>query len=160
MGACLQPRSAWYMTDQFSLEIIMHKRLKTYPCLTQDPSQATAFYIPFYHGLDLTRHIYNSNFTARDHLLNRFMDWLRRQEPFQRYQGHRHVLVLGRIVWDFIRCKRGSPGCVGPHWGSPLLLFPETYNMTKLFIERSPWPDPFRVSLPSPLALTLSSSKL
>ncbi|KAG0607376.1 hypothetical protein M758_8G023300 [Ceratodon purpureus] len=125
----LQPPSAWYKTDQFSLEVIFHHRLLTYPCYTEDPDQASMFYAPFYHALDLTRYLFNGDLAVRDHLTERFVAWLRNQRAWQLTQGKRHVLVLGRIIWDFFRTPPST-------WGSSLLALPEMKNVTKLLIER------------------------
>eukprot|EP00897_Mesotaenium_endlicherianum_P005105 jgi/Mesen1/4622/ME000237S03660 len=45
--------SGWYDTWQFSLEVYFYERMKRYPCRTDNPEEATAFYIPFFAGLDL-----------------------------------------------------------------------------------------------------------
>ncbi|KAG0557708.1 hypothetical protein KC19_11G151200 [Ceratodon purpureus] len=135
MTSLLQPPSAWYRTEQFTLEVAIHERLKTHSCLTTNPDEASLFYIPFYHSLDLIRTLYlNDNLSARDLLGQRFVKWISTQAPWQRHQGHRHVLVLGRIYWDYIR-GIGTDST----WGSNLLTLPELGNVTKLFIERSPW---------------------
>ncbi|KAG0630056.1 hypothetical protein M758_1G151300 [Ceratodon purpureus] len=126
----LQPSSAWYKTDQFSLEVIFHRRLLTHTCRTEDPAQASMFYLPFYHTLDVSRNLFNPDLTVRDHLTNRFVSWLRQQEPWQLHHGHRHVLTLGRIIWDFYRHPEYEP------WGSSLLRQPELGNVTTLLIER------------------------
>jgi hypothetical protein len=135
MTSVLQPASAWYRTDQFSLEVAIYERLKIHPCLTTNPDEASVFYIPFYHTLDLIRTLYlKENISERDRLGQKFVDWLTPQAPWQRHHGHRHVLVLGRIYWDFIRGNG-----VDNSWGSNLLTHPELNNVTKLLIERSPW---------------------
>lgn len=137
MASVLQPPSAWFHTDQFSLEVLIHRRLKlSYPCLTQNATQASLFYIPFYHGLDVARYIDNPDFTVRDHLSTKLLTWLRDQESWRVHKGNRHVLVLGRLVWDF---WRRSSGLGASTWGSAILTYPELVNVTKLFIERSPW---------------------
>ena len=131
----LQPPSAWYRTNQFTLEVTIHERLKTHPCLATNPNEAALFYIPFYHALDLARNLYaQDDLPARDRLGRKFVTWLTTQAPWQRHHGHRHVLVLGRIYWDFIRGNGADAS-----WGSNLLTHPELGPITKLLIERSPW---------------------
>ncbi|XP_024361367.1 probable xyloglucan galactosyltransferase GT17 [Physcomitrium patens] len=136
MASILQPPSAWFRTDQFTIEITFHERLKIHPCRTTNTEEASLFYIPFYHGIDLIKNLYNTDFVARDRLTLLFIKWLRSQKPWQRYQGKRHVLVLGRIVWDFIRDYSKDKT-----WGSSLLTHPELTNVTKLLIERDIWKD-------------------
>lgn len=131
-ASLLQPPSAWYKTDQFSLEVIFHRRLKTHPCVTEDPALASMFYLPYYVALDLTRHLFNNDLAIRDNLTDRFVAWLRDQEPWQRHGGRRHVLTIGRIIWDVYRLP-------GSDWGSTLLARPELKRVVKLLIERAPW---------------------
>lgn len=145
LASVLQPPSAWYRTEQFTLEVTMHERLKLHPCLTSNPDEAALFYIPFYHVLDLIRTLYKKDdIPARDRLGAQFVEWLRNQAPWRRHHGHRHVLVLGRIYWDFIR-GAGKDAT----WGSNLLTQPGLGNVTKLLIERSPW-KPDTVGIPYP----------
>lgn len=138
----LQPSSAWYQTDQFSLEVIFHHRLLTYPCLTEDPERASLFYAPFYHALDVTRYLYNPDLVLRDALTERFLTWLRGQLLWQRTHGRRHMLVLGRIIWDFHRAPPST-------WGSSLLAHRDLRNVTKVLIERCVWDD-HTVAIPYP----------
>ncbi|XP_024356750.1 probable xyloglucan galactosyltransferase GT15 [Physcomitrium patens] len=151
MASILQPPDAWFRTDQFTLEIVFHERLKVHPCLTKNSEEASLFYLPFYHGLDLAQNLYNSDLAVRDRLNELFVKWLRSQKPWQRHHGKRHVLVLGRIVWDFVR-KIGKDAS----WGSSLLTQPELTNVTKLLIERSLWEDSM-LGIPYPTAFHPSS---
>lgn len=150
-GSILQPPSAWYRTDQFTLEVTMHERLKAYPCLTTNPDEASMFYIPFYHTLDLVRNLYSNDIPARDRLGQKFVEWLRNQVPWQRHHGQRHVLVLGRIYWDF--CRLTS---LDSSWGSNLVTHRELFNVTKLLIERSPWKSD-TIGIPYPTSFHPSS---
>lgn len=148
----LRPSDMWYRTDQFTLEVIMHERLKVYSCLTTNPDEASLFYIPFYHTLDLIRNLYNKqDIPSRDRLGNKFVSWLRSQAPWQRHHGHRHVLVLGRIYWDFCRSDSNNDT-----WGSNLVTHSELFNVTKLLIERSPWKSD-TVGIPYPTSFHPSS---
>ncbi|GKU95507.1 hypothetical protein SLEP1_g8859 [Rubroshorea leprosula] len=41
---------SWYRTDTLILELIFHRRILEYPCLTVDPNLANAVYLPYYAG--------------------------------------------------------------------------------------------------------------
>jgi len=148
----LPPSNAWYRTDQFTLEVIIRDRLKVYPCLTTNPDEAVMFYIPFYPSLDLIRYLYLPDYAARDRLGGKFLAWLRNQAPWQRHHGHRHVLVLGRVYWDFCRTEARPDDT----WGSNLVTHWELTNVTKLLIERSPWQEK-TVGIPYPTSFHPSS---
>ncbi|KAG0566523.1 hypothetical protein M758_7G074500 [Ceratodon purpureus] len=130
----LQPPSRWFNTHQYSLELVSHARILKYQCRTQDPSKASLFYIPYYGGLDVIRWHWALNATneKRDALGRRLVRWLEQQPSWNRREGVDHVLVLGKISWDFRRQVTGT-------WGSRLLEFPEMQKVTKLLIERNPW---------------------
>lgn len=147
----LRPSNSWYRTDQFTLEVIMRERLKAYPCLTTNPEEASMFYIPLYHTLDLIRTLYKPDLAARDRVGKRLASWLRAQAPFQLHHGRRHVLVLGRIYWDYCRSELKQDT-----WGSDLLMLPELFNVSKLLIERSPWKQD-TVGIPYPTSFHPSS---
>lgn len=132
----LLPTGRWFQTHQYALEVIFHARLRHYRCLTSDASLATLFYIPFYAGLDVLHWNFAINTTTqqRDQLSKELVQWLDKQRWWHRKGGRDHVLVLGKITWDFRRVDH-SPSS----WGSYLLKFPEMQNVTKLLIERDPW---------------------
>ena len=130
----LVPQDAWHITSQFSLEVLFHERLKRYPCLTDDPKEAVFAYIPFYTALDLTRTLFSGTVAVKDKLSQRLMGWLENEPHWKVSHGHNHVLVLGRIVWDYTRKEDDG----NASWGSALLSFPELKNVTKLSIERDP----------------------
>lgn len=44
----LPDQSSWFNTGVYSLELLIHQRLRRHPCLTKDPTRAQLFYIPFY----------------------------------------------------------------------------------------------------------------
>uniref|UniRef100_A0A0V0GR21 Putative ovule protein n=1 Tax=Solanum chacoense TaxID=4108 RepID=A0A0V0GR21_SOLCH len=46
----------WYTTNQFSLEVLFHNRMKQYDCLTNDSSEASAVFVPYYSGFDVARY--------------------------------------------------------------------------------------------------------
>jgi hypothetical protein len=120
----------WYNTDQFPLEIIIHRRLLSHRCRTTDPSLATVFYVPFYAGLDVGSHLWGLNATVadRDRAGTRLLRWLTNQTAFRRSGGWDHFITLGRITWDFRRY--GNDG-----WGTNFVLMPGMANVTRLVIE-------------------------
>ncbi|KAJ3680065.1 hypothetical protein LUZ60_016343 [Juncus effusus] len=139
-----QFRSAWFATDQFAAELIYHRRMLNHRCRTSDPTVATAFYVPFYVGLAVDRHLWNytATPTERDLDCSMLLHWLRDQPPFRRSNGWDHFLTISRITWNF----RRRPG---ENWGSSFLVMPEMQNVTRLIIERSPW-DEMDVAIPYP----------
>lgn len=130
----LVPQDVWHITSQFSLEVLFHERLKRYTCLTNDPKEAVFAYLPFYTALDLTKTLFSGTAAVRDKLSQRLMGWLENDPHWKASHGHNHVLVLGRIVWDYTRKEEDGVAS----WGSALLSFPELKNVTKLSIERDP----------------------
>ncbi|KAJ3680066.1 hypothetical protein LUZ60_016344 [Juncus effusus] len=135
---------SWFSTNQFSLELIFHQRMLNHQCRTLNPSQASAFYVPFYAGLAVGRNLWSPNSTAsdRDKDCSLLLQWLKKQEPFQKSHGWDHFIAFGRITWDF---RRSSD----PDWGSSFLYMPEMKNVTRLSVERSPW-DEMDVAVPYP----------
>lgn len=130
----LQPAKRWFNTHQYSLELVSHARILKYRCRTDDQSKASLFYIPYYGGLDVIRWHWALNATneKRDALGRKLVRWLENQPSWNRRGGLDHVLVLGKISWDFRRQITGD-------WGSRLLEFSEMQKVTKLLIERNPW---------------------
>ncbi|CAK9211566.1 unnamed protein product [Sphagnum troendelagicum] len=144
-AAAAVPRQLWYQTDQFALEVIIHERMKLYKCVTKDRSLASAFYLPYYIGLDIARNLFTPHIQVRDKLSHQFVGWLLAQPEWRRRGGADHVFVLGRVVWDFYRKEPTN------EWGVPLLHDPELKNMTKLLIERDPYsPTATMVGIPYP----------
>ncbi|XP_072986709.1 xyloglucan galactosyltransferase XLT2-like [Typha latifolia] len=128
---------SWFSTDQFAAEVIFHSRLLSHRCRTPEPYAAAAFYIPFYAGLAVGRHLWSPNATSTD-LDKEFgllLHWLEKQAAYQRSNGGwDHFITLGRITWDFRRSREGD-------WGSSFLYMPGMENVTRLVIERNPWDD-------------------
>ncbi|PAN47033.1 hypothetical protein PAHAL_9G229500 [Panicum hallii] len=123
----------WYATNQFTLDIIFHARMKGYECLTGDPSLAAALYVPFYASLDGGRHMWNST-SLRDMLGLDLVEWLARRPQWRAMGGRDHFMVAGRTAWDFRRYED-----VDEQWGTKLLNNPAVQNMTVLILETSPW---------------------
>lgn len=127
-------KTGWFATNQFSLEVIFHNRMKQYNCLTNDSSLASAIFVPYYAGLDVSRHLWYSNTSMRDAASLELVKWLREKPEWKKMWGRDHFLVAGRITWDFRRL-----GEKDSDWGNKLMLLPESRNMTTLVIESSPW---------------------
>uniref|UniRef100_A0A0C9RNK3 TSA: Wollemia nobilis Ref_Wollemi_Transcript_8210_2097 transcribed RNA sequence n=1 Tax=Wollemia nobilis TaxID=56998 RepID=A0A0C9RNK3_9CONI len=136
---------AWHKTDQFTGEIIFHKKLLEHPCVTDDPEKARAFYVPFYVGLAVGRYLWREYpAEVRDRDAKMALEWLQGQEPWRRNMGWDHFLMVGRITWDFRRSKDED-------WGSSFLHMKEMQNTTRLLIERNPWDDK-EMGVPYPTA--------
>ncbi|KAJ4831865.1 Xyloglucan galactosyltransferase xlt2 [Turnera subulata] len=134
---------AWYWTDQFVTEVIFHNRILNHKCRTTEPSNATAFYIPFYAGLAVGKFLWtNSSARERDQHCRMMIKWLQEQPYFKESNGWDHFLTMGRISWDFRRSKDQD-------WGSSCIYLPGMRNITRLLIERNPW-DYFDVGAPYP----------
>ncbi|KAE8711447.1 Detected protein of unknown function [Hibiscus syriacus] len=118
----------------FLLEVIFHNRMKQYKCLTNDPSLASAIYVPYYAGLDVGHYLWDRIGFRRDHDAAELVKWLAGRPEWEKMSGRDHFLVAGRISWDF----RRDPKNVSD-WGNGFLNFPESKNMTMLVIESSPW---------------------
>lgn len=125
--------SSWFDTNQFTAEVIFHERMKRYRCLTPNPSKATAFYVPFYAGFDMSRHVRDRNLTVRDRAGIELVQFLRSKPQWKKKGGRDHFMVIGRIARDFMR-GQDSPRS----WGNKLLLLPEMKNMSSLLIEAKP----------------------
>lgn len=134
---------AWFWTDQFVTEVIFHNRILNHRCRTFNPASATSFYIPFYAGLAVGKHLWsNSTARARDHHCEMMLRWVKDQPYWNRSYGWDHFITLGRITWDFRRSKDED-------WGSSFIYMPAMRNVTRLLIERNPW-DYFDVAVPYP----------
>ncbi|XP_050369276.1 probable xyloglucan galactosyltransferase GT11 [Argentina anserina] len=127
-------KTGWFATNQFLLEVIFHNRLKQYNCLTNDSSQASAIFVPYYAGLDVSRYLWGSGYKIRDSGSLELVKWLREKPEWKRMWGRDHFMVAGRITWDFRRFTDEDS-----NWGNKLMLLPESKNMTMLTIESSPW---------------------
>ncbi|OIV91479.1 hypothetical protein TanjilG_02097 [Lupinus angustifolius] len=135
---------AWFWTDQFVSEIIFHNRILNHNCRVTDPQSATAFYIPFYAGLAVGKHLWTNSSTAedRDRHCDMMLTWLSHQPFYQKSYGWNHFITMGRITWDFRRSNDHD-------WGSSCIYKPRMRNITRLLIEKNPW-DYFDVAVPYP----------
>jgi xyloglucan galactosyltransferase MUR3 len=132
-GAVLQD-TGWFLTDQWVLDIIFHDRMKLYDCLTRDYSLATAVFIPFYSGLDVTRFLWDPEIARRDKLGLELINWLKQRPEWAAKRGQDHFVVSGRSTWNL---QRGIDESYA--WGSKFLWIPEVQNITVLTVERRPW---------------------
>ncbi|KAJ4772242.1 Exostosin family protein [Rhynchospora pubera] len=128
--------TGWFFTDQWMLEIIFHNRMKQYGCLTSDYSLASAIFIPYYPGLDVTRYLWDPEIARRDKLGMDLIEWLRQRPEWEARGGRDHFLVSGRSTWNL---QRGLDQSYA--WGSKFLVIPEVQNMTVLTVERRPCGD-------------------
>ena len=130
------PGDRWFNTHQYALEMISHARILKHRCRTEDRSKANLFYVPYYAGLDIIRWHFDPSTTneKKDVLSLQLVRWLQEQAEFRRHNGKDHMLVLGKISWDF----RRQPG---QNWGSRMLSLPELKDVRRLLIERDPWCD-------------------
>ncbi|XP_059432808.1 probable xyloglucan galactosyltransferase GT19 [Corylus avellana] len=129
---------SWFRTDPLMLELIFHRRMLEYSCLTADPNAANAVYLPYYAAIDALRYLYGPDVNASaDHGLELF-DFLQYDSPgiWARREGHDHFLVMARPSWDFSQPLRNDP----PSWGTSFLQLPEFYNVTALTLEARAWP--------------------
>ncbi|EFJ20708.1 galactosyltransferase-like protein [Selaginella moellendorffii] len=134
----------WYKTDSYMLEVIFHRRMASYECLTDDPARANAFYVPYYAGLDALHYLYNPGANKSLHGAG-VAEWLERNaarkfwDEEQGGGGRDHFMVMGRTAWDF---GAGSNPDLD-RWGTPILASPKFSSMSVLFVEKNPW-DPRR----------------
>ncbi|KAI4383852.1 hypothetical protein MLD38_009648 [Melastoma candidum] len=125
------PQEGWFATDQFSLEVIFHNRMKQYDCLTENSSLASAVFVPYYAGIDVAQYLwFNSSARVRDAGMRDLTRWLRMKPEWKVMRGKDHFMVAGRIGWDFRREYESDTD-----WGTNLLLLPESRNMMILVLE-------------------------
>ncbi|XP_047312148.1 xyloglucan galactosyltransferase XLT2-like [Impatiens glandulifera] len=138
-------RPAWYWTDHYWGEVIFHNRMLNYKCRTMEPESATAFYIPFYVGLSVGKLLWG-NYSAqeRDRSSVMMMNWIQDQKWWRRSNGSDHVMMLGRLTWDFRRLIEEDND-----WGISLLHMPAMKNIIRLCVERNPW-DHLEIAVPYP----------
>ncbi|CAL4929026.1 unnamed protein product [Urochloa decumbens] len=136
----------WYATDHFGLDIIFHRRVQQYDCLTDDSSRAAAVFVPFYAGFDIVQHLWGVNSTAaeKDALSVDLVDWLTRRPEWRAMGGRDHFFLSGRTAYDHQRRPESDS-----EWGNKLLHLPAVQNMTVLFVEKLPWTK-FDFAIPYP----------
>ncbi|CAO2831423.1 unnamed protein product [Amaranthus hypochondriacus] len=118
--------------------------MKQYECLTKNSSLASAIYVPFYPGLQVSPYLWNgSSPSVRDSGALDFVSWVKKQPEWKRVMGKDHFFIVGRINWDFNRFDSVHG------WGSKLLTLPESKNMTVLSIETN-YPNENEFAVPYP----------
>eukprot|EP00897_Mesotaenium_endlicherianum_P004188 jgi/Mesen1/3798/ME000206S02976 len=136
----------WHETEQHTLEQLVHNYMREYACLTKDPERASAFYLPFYPGLDAEKHLFGGASQATEDRLGGELAALLRESPmWQRRGGRDHFFAMGRVTWDFRK------GVEGSGWGVPLLAHPEVKSTLRLTMERATH-DPREFAVPFPTA--------
>uniref|UniRef100_A0A7N0REM6 Exostosin GT47 domain-containing protein n=1 Tax=Kalanchoe fedtschenkoi TaxID=63787 RepID=A0A7N0REM6_KALFE len=141
----------WFATNQFTLELIFHKRMKQYPCLTHNSSSANALFVPFYAGLDAGRTLWALNTTVRDRVAIEFLNYISSLKEWKVMDGRDHFFVAGRIGWEFRRF-----GDNGSDWGNSLMCQPQSKHTSMLTIEASKFKN--EVSIPYPTYFHPSTS--
>ncbi|WCJ25984.1 Exostosin family protein [Euphorbia peplus] len=129
---------SWYRSDPLMLEVVFHRRMLEYPCLTPDPNLADAVYLPYYASIDAIRYLYGPDVNnSVEHGVGLY-EFLRRSDPgiWKRKDGFDHFLVMARPAWDFSQAVDVDP----PIWGTSFLELPEFYNVTALIVEGRLWP--------------------
>ncbi|KAM0873892.1 hypothetical protein ACQ4PT_037776 [Festuca glaucescens] len=129
------PERGVYDTDQFSLSVIFHARMKQHECLTSRHDAAAAVYIPFYAGLDVERYLgqEHNDSSASDALARGLVEWLLARPEWRVMAGRDHFMNVARGSWDFLH----TPDVPGR--GNSLLNYPAIRNVTVLTSEASPW---------------------
>ncbi|GJR66549.1 xyloglucan galactosyltransferase MUR3 [Tanacetum coccineum] len=126
--------NGWYVTNQFTVDVIFNYRMKQYECLTNDSSLAAAIFVPFYAGFDAAKYLWGYNISVRDAASKDLVEWLQKRDEWKLMNGKDHFLVGGRITWDFRRLSDEESD-----WGNKFLFLPAAKNMSMLLIESSPW---------------------
>ncbi|CAA0829183.1 glycosyltransferase 18 [Striga hermonthica] len=135
---------SWYRTNQFALELIFHHRVLTHKCRTLEPESAAAFYIPFYAGLAVGKHLWQNDTWRRDLPCEEMLRWVKGRRSWKRSNGTDHFMSIGRITWDFRRLTEPAK-----RWGSSFLNRADMQAVTRFIIEGAPG-DPRDVGAPYP----------
>ncbi|KAL9246809.1 hypothetical protein vseg_020300 [Gypsophila vaccaria] len=159
LGPKTHPRThSWYRTDTHLMELIFHRRMLEYPCLTADANSASAVYVPYYASLDALRYLYGDEYNSSQGHGMELYKYLSAHDPeiWGRFYGHDHFMVMARTAWDFTQPlspptshrQSGEKGAaagswdddVGRSWGTSFLVLPEFFNVTALTLESRAWP--------------------
>ena len=132
---------SWYRTDPRLLELIFHRRILEYPCLTADPTVANAVFLPYYGGIDAMRYLYGPDYNSSHQHGRDLFNFLQSDNPeiWKRFSGHDHFLVISRTAWDLCQPLPTSPEDQRL-WGTSFLMLPEFFNVTVLTLESRAWP--------------------
>uniref|UniRef100_A0A7N0TFE9 Exostosin GT47 domain-containing protein n=1 Tax=Kalanchoe fedtschenkoi TaxID=63787 RepID=A0A7N0TFE9_KALFE len=121
---------SWFATDQFTLEVIFHSRMKQYKCLTNDSSSADALFVPFYAALEAGRNLEGQSIAVRDKVPTELLNYMSSQKEWKVMEGRDHFLVAGRIAWDFRRSMDNDS-----FWGNKFMNLPQAEHIKMLTIE-------------------------
>ncbi|CAI5495401.1 unnamed protein product [Closterium sp. Naga37s-1] len=122
----------WYSTEQHQIEAHFRTRLENHPCRTHDDTEADVFLVPAYMGWNAYKNtLHPGHMPHPGHSLKEF---LLGQPAFQRSKGARHVVVLGRAIWDFANHHQVDEP---PHYN--VIFVPELANVTFLTVEQPPY---------------------
>ncbi|CAN1133868.1 Probable xyloglucan galactosyltransferase GT14 [Linum perenne] len=143
-GILSNTSSTWYLTNQFMLEVIFHSRMKNYRCLTNDSSLASAVFVPYYAGLDISRFLWGFETSVRDQSGFDLLKLLSQKPEWSKMYGRDHFMVGGRISWDFRRQTDNESD-----WGTKFRFMPESKNMSMLSIEASSWKNDYAIPYPT-----------
>uniref|UniRef100_A0ACD5WG00 Uncharacterized protein n=1 Tax=Avena sativa TaxID=4498 RepID=A0ACD5WG00_AVESA len=132
------PNTGWYNTDQYSLEVIVHNRMRRYECLTDDPAAATAVYVPYYPALEIEQHRCGFNASVRNGPSSEFLRWLSSRPQWEAFGGRDHFMVAAKTTWMF-RHLEGDGDGTERVCGNDFLEHPESGNMTVLTYESNLW---------------------
>lgn len=139
LGPKTHPSShSWYLTHPHLLDLLFHRRLLDYPCLSPDPAAADAVFLPFYAALAALPFLYGPAVNSSAHHGLDLLAFLDSDHPgiWSRRGGHDHFLVLSRPAWDFSQPPDADP----PTWGTSFLHLPPFFNLTALTLESRAWP--------------------
>ncbi|CAM0907237.1 unnamed protein product [Alopecurus aequalis] len=130
------PNNGWFSTNQHALEVIFHNRMRRYECLIDDPTTATAVYVPYYAGLDVNRHLCDTNVSVRDAPSAEFLRWLSSRPQWATLGGRDHFMLASKTTWMFRLVPRSDDTT---ECGNGFLNRPECLNMTVLTVESNIW---------------------
>ncbi|CAI7818538.1 unnamed protein product [Closterium sp. NIES-54] len=130
----------WYSTEQHQIEAHFRTRLENHPCRTHDDTEADVFLVPAYMGWNAYKNTLHSGHFPHPGLA--LKEFLLGQPAFQRTKGARHVVVLGRAIWDFANYKQVDDP---PHYN--VVFVPELANVTFLTVEQPPYRESYAMPI-------------
>ncbi|ERN20551.1 hypothetical protein AMTR_s00068p00206630 [Amborella trichopoda] len=136
---------SWFATHQFLGDLMVHARVESHVCRTNDTGLATLFYVPFYGGLHASSVFREKNWGKRDGLGEELVEYLSEQAMWKRHRGRDHFVAIGRTSWDFMRDDKGID-----FGANRFLLTPPLANMWVLTVERHPWHPGRQIGVPYP----------
>ncbi|CAI5500524.1 unnamed protein product [Closterium sp. Naga37s-1] len=122
----------WYSTEQHQIEAHFRTRLENHPCRTHDDTEADVILVPAYMGWNAYKNTLHPGHFPHPGLA--LKEFLLGQPAFQRTKGARHVVVLGRAIWDFANHHQVDDP---PHYN--VVFVPELANVTFLSVEQPPY---------------------